>query len=95
MERTVDDILELVQFTSESIAQKMIRTLNRILDIQGRVTISDLCDKMEIDISEEERSVFNFVLWKDRINSNSVYPIIKHEEISGYAFIFPKLYTEN
>lgn len=95
MERTVDDILELVQFTSESIAQKMIRTLNRILDIQDRVTISDLCDKMEIDISEEERSEFNLVFWLDRINSNSVYPIIKHEEIIGYSFIFPKLYMEN
>lgn len=94
MTRSVDDILALVYFTSENIAKRMIRTLNRIFDTQGFVTISTLCDKTEIEITPEERSEFDRIFWNDRIPNDATYPIIKHEEIAGYGITFPPLQEE-
>ena len=89
--RTVDDIYASIQFTSDTIATRFIRELNRLLDIYGKVTISMLCDKAEIEITEDERLIFDELFWTVRIIDSAVYPIHHDGQFIGYGIQFPQV----
>ena len=86
----IDEIMDSIVFTSENIAKRFIKGLNKVLDARGYVSITVLCDRAEIDISDEDRNLLDRVAWKDRIADTMVTPIMRDGELM-YKIIFPPL----
>lgn len=86
----IDELMNSIVFTSENIAKRFIKGLNKILDTRGYVSISVLCDRAEIKITDEDRDAFDRIAWKDRIADTMVTPTMRDGELM-YKIIFPPL----
>lgn len=86
----IDELMNSIMFTSENIAKRFIKGLNKVLDTRGYVSISVLCDRAEIMITDEDRDAFDRIAWKDRIGENMIVPTFQSNELM-YKIIFPPL----
>ena len=90
MMQKIDELMDSIVFTSENIAKKFVKGLNKVLDTRGYVSISVLCDRAEIKITDEDRDAFDRIAWKEHISDTMVTPKLDHGELM-YGIIFPPL----
>lgn len=89
----IHDIYNAIFFKTDTAAKKFARGLNRVLESRGYVSISVLCDRAEIDISDDDRDAFDRIAWKDQIDIDTmILPTLSRGDLM-YKILFP-LVTE-
>lgn len=88
----VNDILEQFSFRHEEDAIEFISEYNDILAAKGYVSISALCDKLRIRISDDLRFNLKRIVFKDRMDEDNIYSYVGPDNGYNFRIIFPPYY---
>jgi len=88
----VNDILDQFNFRDEEAAIEFIREYNDLLAAKGYVSISALCDKMKIQISDDLRFNLKRIMFKDRMNKDNIYFYVGSDDSYKFTITFPPYY---
>lgn len=88
----VDSILDKVLFKREEDAVEFTVEYNDILAAKGYVSMSALCDKLKIRISDDLRFNLKRIVFKDTINGDNICPCVGPDTRYNFAIIFPPYY---
>ena len=89
----VNDILSQFVFRHEEDAIDFIGEFDDILAAKGYVSISALCDKLRIRISDDLRFNLKRIIFKDRMDGDNIYPYVGPDNGYNFTIVFP-LYHE-
>ena len=88
----VNDILDQFKFRNEEDAIDFIDEFNDILAAKGCVSISALCDKLRIRISDDLRFELKRIVFKDRMDEDNIYSYVGPDNGYNFTIIFPPYY---
>lgn len=88
----VNDILDQFRFRHEEDAIEFISEYNDILAAKGYVSISALCDKLRIRISDDLRFNLKRIIFKDRMDGDNIYPYVGPDTGDNFTIVFPLYY---
>ena len=86
-EIALDVLKSIYNFDTWSKANRFMLWFNKVIEMRGRVTLNDICNKM----SKTQKEAFSRVGFDAPISEFDIHEIVKQDGTKKYQIIFPIL----